>query len=82
MVPIRTNIEVEALRSHARLEVDGRVAARLLAITQCAAGMSCKAGDRGDALADAEGSVIRRFSAERTAGFADRPLSGRPPWRN
>eukprot|EP01035_Chromulina_nebulosa_P051447 gene51447-70041_t len=40
---IRTDIEVEALRRHARLEADGRVAARLLAIANALTGMSRKA---------------------------------------
>lgn len=75
---IRTDIEVDALRRHARLEADGRVAARLLAIANALSGMSRRvaaeaAGMDRQTLRD----WVHRFNADGIAGLADRPRSGR-----
>lgn len=74
---IRTDIEVDALRRHARHEADGRVAARLLAIADALSGMSRQAA------AEAAGmdrqtlrDWVHRFNADGIAGLADRPRSG------
>ena len=75
---IRTDIEVEVLRRQARLEADGRVAARLLAIANALSGMSRQAA------AEAAGmdrqtlrDWVHRFNALGIAGLSDRPRSGR-----
>lgn len=80
-LPIRTDIEIETLRRHARLAADGRVAARLLAIANALSGMSRKvaaeaAGMDRQTLRD----WVIRLNAEGIAGLADRHRSGRPPW--
>lgn len=78
---IRTDIKVETLRRHARLEADGRMASRLLAIANALSGMNRKAA------AEAAGmdrqtlrDWVHRFNAEGIAGLADRPRSGRRAW--
>ena len=76
---IRTDIEVGELRRYGRLEADGQVAARLLAIAANAlSGMSRQAA------AEAAGmdrqtlrDWVHRFNADGIAGLADRPRSGR-----
>lgn len=77
---IRTDIEVGELRRHARLEADGRVAARLLAIANALSGMDRRtaaeaAGMDRQTLRD----WVLRFNAEGIDGLADRPRSGRRP---
>lgn len=78
---IRTDIAVETLRRHARLEANGRVASRLLTIANALSGMSRKAA------AEAAGmdrrtlrDGVHRFNAEGIVGLADRPRSGRRAW--
>jgi transposase len=77
---IRTDIEVETLRRHARQEADGRVAARLLAIANALSGMSREAAARAAGM---DRQTLRdwvlRYNAGGIASLADRPRSGRPP---
>lgn len=78
---IRTDIEVETLRRYARLEADGRVASRLLAIASALSGMSRQAAAEAAGM---DRQTLRdwvvRFNAEGIAGLADRPRPGRPTW--
>lgn len=74
---IRTDIDVETLRRRARLERDGRIAARLLAIANALDGMS-----RADAAraAGMDRQTLRdwvlRFNAEGVDGLCDRKRPG------
>lgn len=74
-LPIRTDIEVDALRRHARLVADGRVAARLLAIANALSGR--RRSRRRGWIDRRSGLGVHRFNADGVAGLADRPRSGR-----
>lgn len=78
-LPIRTDIKVRTLRRLARLEGNGRVTARLLAIANALDGMSRKAA------AEAAGmdrqtlrDWIHRYNEAGVEGLRDKPRSGRP----
>ena len=77
-LPIRGDVPAAELRRLARLEDDGRVACRLLALANALDGMSRAqaarvAGIERQSLCDA----IKRFNAEGIAGLADRPKGHR-----
>src|SRR5918995_28853 len=78
---IRQDIEAEELRRRARLEADGRVACRLIALANALDGMS-----RGQAARQAgmDRQTLRdwvvRFNTEGVEGLRDRLRSGRPSW--
>jgi transposase len=78
---IRGDIPAEELRRLARLEGDGRVACRLLALANALAGMS---RDRAAKQAGMDRQTLRdwvlRFNAAGVEGLGDRPRSGRPPF--
>jgi transposase len=76
---IRNHVPAEELRRLARLEVDGRVACRLLALANALDGMSRAeaarhAGMDRQSLRD----WVLRYNAEGIEGLRDRPRSGRP----
>jgi transposase len=78
-LPIRTDIKVRTLRRLARLEGNGRVTARLLAIANALDGKSRKAA------AEAAGmdrqtlrDWIHRTNEAGVEGLRDKPRSGRP----
>jgi transposase len=78
---IRQDIEAEELRRRARLQADGRVACRLLALANALDGMSRaeaahQAGMDRQTLRD----WVIRFNAEGVEGLGDRPRCGRPSW--
>ena len=77
---IRTDISLETLRRRARLERDGRVAARLLAIANALDGMSRAEAARAAGM---DRQTLRdwviRFNAEGIAGLCDRKRSGPKP---
>ena len=80
-LPIRGDIPAAELRRLARLEGDGRVACRLLALANALDGMSRElaakqAGMDRQTLRD----WVIRFNAEGVVGLGDRPRSGRPPF--
>lgn len=79
-VPIRQDIPAAELRRLARLERDGRVAARLLALAAILDGHS---RHEAATLAGMDRQTLRdwvhRFNAEGVDGLRDRPRSGRPP---
>jgi transposase len=75
------DIPAEALRRSVRLEADGRIACRLIAIANALAGMSRaeaahQAGMDRQTLRD----WVIRFNDEEVAGLGDRPKRGRPSW--
>ena len=79
-LPIRGDVSSEELRRLARLEADGRVACRLIALANARDGMSRElaakqAGMDRQTLRD----WVIRFNAEGVVGLGDRPRSGRPP---
>jgi len=78
-IAIRQDIPASELRRLARLEKDGRVASRLLAIAAVLDGQSRQQAAR---LADMDRQTLRdwvhRFNAEGAAGLRDRSRSGRP----
>jgi transposase len=80
-LPIRGDVSSEELRRLARLEADGRVACRLIALANALDGMS---RDRAAKQAGIDRQTLRdwviRFNAEGVAGLCDRPRSGRPPF--
>lgn len=77
---IRTDIEVETLRRHARQEADGRVARRLLAIANALSGMSREAAAQAAGMdRQTLRDWVRRYNAGGIENLADRPRSGRPP---
>lgn len=82
-VPIRGDIPAEELRRLARLEADGRVACRLLALANVLDGMS---RERAARQAGMDRQTLRdwviRFNEHGIEGLHDRPRSGRPPWLN
>jgi transposase len=78
---VRGDIATEELRRLARLEDDGRVACRLLALANALDGMSREqaakqAGMGRQTLRD----WVIRFNVEGVEGLRDRPRSGRPPF--
>ena len=78
-LPIRDDIPAAELRRLARLEEDGRVACRLLALANALDGMrraqaAEKAGMDRQTLRD----WVIRFNRAGVAGLSDRPRSGRP----
>ena len=80
-LPVLGDIPAAELRRLARLEADGRVACRLLALANALDGMSREqaakqAGMDRQTLRD----WVIRFNAEGVAGLGDRPRSGRPPF--
>jgi transposase len=80
-LPIRGDISAEELRRLARLETDGRVACRLLALANALDGMS---RERAARQAGMDRQTLRdwviRFNPAGTDGLRDRPRSGRPPF--
>jgi transposase len=76
---IRRDVPAEELRRLARLENDGRVACRLLALANALDGMS---REQAAKQAGMDRQTVRdwviRFNAEGVAGVRDRPRSGRP----
>ena len=80
-LPIRGDVAGEELRRLARLEADGRVACRLIALANALDGMS---RDRAARQAGMDRQTLRdwviRFNAEGVVGLCDRPQSGRPPF--
>jgi transposase len=78
-IAIRQDIPVGELRRQARLEEDGRVAARLLAIAAVLDGHSrAHAARLGGMDRQTLRDWVHRFNAEGVAGLRDRPRSGRP----
>ena len=80
----RDDISAEELRRAARLEVNGRVACRLLAIANSLDGMS-REGAAEQAGIDRQSLrdwVVVRFYAEGVPRLLDRPRSGRPSFLN
>jgi transposase len=78
-LPIRDDIPAAELRRLARLEGDGRVACRLLALANALDGMSrataaAQAGMDRQTLRD----WVIRFNEVGVEGLCDRPRSGRP----
>lgn len=78
-LPIRDDVPAAELRRLARLEGDGRVACRLLALANALDGMSRvaaaeQAGMDRQTLRD----WVIRFNAVGVEGLSDRPRSGRP----
>jgi transposase len=78
---VRGDIATEELRRLARLEDDGRVACRLLALANALDGMSREqaakqAGMGRQTLRD----WVIRFNVGGVEGLRDRPRSGRPPF--
>jgi transposase len=78
---IRGDIAAEELRRLARLEDDGRVACRLIALANALDGMS---RERAAKQAGMDRQTLRdwviRFNVEGVEGLSDRPRSGRPPF--
>lgn len=78
-LPVRGDVTSVELRRLARLEADGRVACRILALANALDGMSREqaakqAGMDRQTLRD----WVIRFNAEGMDGLRDRPRSGRP----
>jgi transposase len=77
---IRDDISSEELRRQARRERDGRVSARLIAITNALEGMDRASAAR---LVGMDRQTLRdwvhRYNAEGIAGLCDRPKPGRMP---
>jgi transposase len=78
---IRGDMPAEELRRLARLEGDGRVACRLIALANALDGMS---RERAAKQAGMDRQTLRdwviRFNAAGVEGLGDRPRSGRPPF--
>src|SRR5919106_1314084 len=78
-LPIRDDVPAAELRRLARLEDDGRVACRLLALANARDGMSRAAAAR---QAGMDRQTLRdwviRFNEMGVEGLRDRPRSGRP----
>jgi len=73
-LPIRTDVDAETLRRHARQRLNWRVAARLRAVADVLSGMSRKAaaeaaGMRSETLR----KWIARYNEDGIAGLSDRP---------
>jgi transposase len=80
-LPVRGDVSSEELRRLARLEANGRVACRILALANALDGMS---RERAAKQAGMDRQTLRdwviRFNAEGVEGLRDRPRSGRPPF--
>ena len=78
-LPVRGDVTSVELRRLARLEADGRVACRILALANALDGMS---RERAAKQAGMDRQTLRdwviRFNAEDMDGLRDRPRSGRP----
>lgn len=78
---IRDDISAEELRRLARLEGDGRIACRLLALANALDGMSREEAARNAGM---DRQTLRdwviRFNELGIEGLCDRPRSGRPPF--
>lgn len=76
---IRDDTSSEELRRTARLEANGRVACRLLAIANALDGMSReRAAEQAGIDRQSLRDWVARFNAEGMPGLQDRPRSGRP----
>ena len=76
---IRDDISAEELRRTARLEANGRVACRLLAIANALDGMSReRAAEQAGIDRQSLRDWVVRFNVEGIPGLQDRPRSGRP----
>ena len=81
--PIRDDISAAELRRLARLEDDGRVACRLLALANAVDGMSrAAAAERAGMDRQTLRDWVVRFNEAGVEGLGDRPRSGRPPFLN
>jgi transposase len=80
-LPIRADLSPSELRSLARRETKGRVAARMYAIAHALDGLARAEAAR---LAGMDRQVLRdavvRYNAEGVAGLQDRRPPGRPEW--
>jgi transposase len=75
------DIPAEVLRRSVRLEADGRIACRLIAIANALAGMSrAEAAHQTGMDLQTLGDWVIRFNNEEVAGLGDRPKRGRPSW--
>jgi transposase len=78
-LPIRDDIPAAELRRLARLEEDGRVACRLLALANALDGMSrARAAEQAGMDRQTLRDWVIRFNAGGVVGLCDRPRSGRP----
>jgi transposase len=78
-LPIRDDIPAAELRRLARLEADGRVACRLLALANALDGMSrAQAAEQAGMDRQTLRDWVVRFNAAGVEGLSDRPRSGRP----
>jgi hypothetical protein len=78
-LPIRDDIPAAELRRLARLEADGRVACRLLALANALDGMSrAQAAEQAGMDRQTLRDWVVRFNAAGVEGLCDRPRSGRP----
>ena len=75
---VRDDLPAAELRRRARLETDGRVACRMLALANALDGMSrAEAATRAGLDRQALRDWVIRYNAEGVAGRRDRPRSGR-----
>ena len=78
-MPIRDDIPAAELRRLARLENDGRVACRLLALASALDGMSrAAAAEQAGMDRQTLRDWVVRFNQAGVEGLCDRPRSGRP----
>ena len=78
-VAVRRDVEGRELRRLARLERDGRVASRLLALAAVLDGASrAEAARIGGMDRQTLRDWVHRFNAAGVEGLHDRPRSGRP----
>ena len=78
-LPIRDDIPAAELRRLARLEGDGRVACRLLALANALDGMSrARAAEQAGMDRQTLRDWVIRFNGAGIEGLTDRPRSGRP----
>jgi transposase len=79
-LPIRADHRPAELRRLARLERDGRVSARLLALANALEGIAREAAARlAGMTGQTLGDWVHRYNEEGVEGLRDRPRSGRPP---
>ena len=77
---IRSDRSPAELRRLARLERDGRVSARLLALANALEGLPREAAARlAGMTGQTLGDWVHRYNEEDVEGLKDRPRSGRPP---
>ena len=80
-LPIRDDIPAAELRRLARLEEDGRVACRLLALANALEGTSrAAAAEQAGMDRQTLRDWVIRFNEAGVEGLCDRPRSGRPAW--